>query len=87
MKFIKLAKELFHIHRSITGTGVRKTLRIIKTKHLPDLKIKKVKSGTKVFDWKIPPEWNIKDAYLKDESGKKIIDYKKKKVKRLLQLY
>tara|TARA_B110001454_G_C12685647_1_gene420040 strand:- start:50 stop:1345 length:1296 start_codon:yes stop_codon:yes gene_type:complete len=76
MKFIKLAKELFPIHRSITGTGVRKTLRIIKTKHLPDLKIKKVKSGTKVFDWKIPPEWNIKDAYLKDESGKKIIDYK-----------
>jgi len=76
MKFIKLAKELFPINRSITGEGVRKTLRIIKKKHLPNLKIKKIRSGTKAFDWKIPPEWNIKDAYLKDEFGKKIIDLK-----------
>ena len=76
MRFIKLAKELFPINRSITGAGVRKTLSIIKKKHLPNLKIKKVKSGIKAFDWNIPPEWNIKDAYIKDESGKKIVDYK-----------
>ena len=39
--------------------------------------IQKIKSGTKVFDWKIPPEWNIKDAFIKDETRKKIVDYKK----------
>ena len=74
---IKLAKELYPINRSITGKGIIKSLRIIKKKHLENLKIKRIKSGTKVYDWKIPSEWNIKDAYIKDESGKKIVDYKK----------
>ena len=74
---ITLAKKLYPINRSITGRGIIRTLKIIKTKHLPKLNIKKIKSGTKVYDWKIPSEWNIKDAYIKDESGKKIIDYKK----------
>ena len=60
-KFYKLGKNvLFPICRSLTGNGVRKTLNIIK-KELPNLKIKKVRSGTKVFDWKIPKEWNIDD--------------------------
>ena len=76
-KFITLAKKLYPINRSITGKGVVKTLKIIKASHLPKLKIKKIKSGTSVYDWKIPPEWNIKNAFIKDESGKKIIDYKK----------
>ncbi len=74
--FLNLAKALFPINRSITGRGVRKTLKIIKKEYLSNLKIKEVKSGTKVFDWKVPPEWNIKDAYLKDEVGKKIIEFK-----------
>jgi len=69
-------KELFSLNRSITGEGTKKTLDLIK-KHLPDLKIKYYKSGKKVFDWKIPKEWNIKDAYIIDNRGNKIIDFKK----------
>ena len=72
---LKLAKKIYNIHRSITGNGVRKTLKVIQS-HLPDLKIKSFKSGSKVFDWKIPPEWNINDAYIADLKGKKLIDFK-----------
>ena len=67
---------LFPICRSITGQGIKKTLSIIK-RQFPKLKIVKIKSGTKVFDWKVPPEWNIFDAYIVDENNKKIIDFKK----------
>lgn len=70
-----LIRELFPICRSITGDGVRETLRIIK-KHIP-LKINEVPSGTKVLDWEIPDEWNIKDAYVKDENGNRVIDFQK----------
>jgi aminopeptidase-like protein len=70
-----LLKKLFPITRSITGNGNRKTLKIIKTV-INKLKIIEYKSGKKVFDWKIPPEWNIKDAYVL-YNKKKIIDYKK----------
>ena len=70
----KLINHLFPICRSITGDGVRKTLKILQS-HI-DLKIHEVPSGTKVFDWIIPDEWNIKDAYVKDENGKKVIDFK-----------
>ena len=60
-KYLKLAKnELFHLNRSISGAGINKTLNIIKKK-FPNLKIKKVKSGTKAFDWIVPPEWNVKN--------------------------
>ncbi len=69
-----LMKELYPICRSITGDGVRKTLEIIKEK-IP-IEIKEVPSGTKVFDWTIPKEWNIKDAYVKNSDGEKIIDIK-----------
>jgi len=76
-KYYKLAKNiLFPICRSITGQGIKKTLSIIK-RQFPKLKIVKIKSGTKVFDWKVPPEWNIFDAYIVDENNKKIIDFKK----------
>jgi len=75
-KYFNLAKkELFPIHRSITGKGIEKTLRILK-KNFPKLKIYKIKSGTKVFDWKIPLQWEIKDAYVLDKNKKKIINYK-----------
>ena len=76
-KYFELGKKkLFPICRSLTGQGIKKTLNIIKNE-FPSLKIKKIKSGSKVFDWKIPDEWNIKDAYVKDKYRRKIIDFKK----------
>lgn len=72
---IELAKKYFKIHRSITGKGVRKSLKLLK-QEIPNLRIKKIKSGNKVFDWKIPAEWNIKEAYIADKNAKKIIDFK-----------
>lgn len=70
----QLIVKLFPICRSITGNGVRETLRLIK-KHIP-LNIIEVPSGTKVFDWTIPDEWNITDAYIIDQTGHRIIDFK-----------
>ena len=76
-KYYNLAKyKLFPLNRSITGQGVRKTLQIIQNE-FPEIKIKKIKSGTKVFDWKIPPEWNVKTAYVEDKFKNKIINFKK----------
>jgi len=76
-KFYNLGKnELYPLHRSITGNGVRKSLKIIK-KHFPKLKVYEIDSGTKVFDWIIPPEWNIKNAYVLDKNNEKIIDFNK----------
>ena len=76
-KYYRIAKNtLFPITRSITGYGVRKTLKIIQ-REFSELKIKKIKSGTKVFDWNIPPEWNVSDAYVLDKYNNKIIDFKK----------
>lgn len=67
--------DLFPICRSITGNGIKKTLFLIKRKY-PLLKIKKIKSNKKVFDWQVPPEWNVYDASIIDESGDKILDFK-----------
>jgi aminopeptidase-like protein len=64
--------KLFPIFRSLTGNGVRQTLSHI-NEILP-LKIYEVASGTKVFDWEVPNEWNIKKAYLEDEWGNRIVD-------------
>ena len=76
-KYYNIAKtKLFPITRSLTGEGVKKTLNIIQ-KEFPKLKIKKFKSGTKVFDWNIPEEWNVTDAYIIDKYNNKIIDFKK----------
>ena len=75
-KYYSLAKhKLFPICRSLTGDGIRKTLKIIK-KEFPKLKIYDVPSGTKVFDWNTPPEWNIRDANILDKNNKKIVDFK-----------
>lgn len=68
-------EELFPICRSITGNGFRETLKIIQ-KHVP-LEIHEVPSGTQVFDWEVPKEWNIKDAWVKNSKGEKIIDFQK----------
>ena len=75
-KIYKWIKEIFNYHRSITGEGLRKTLNFIKSKN-NKLKIISYKSGLKVFDWRIPKEWIINDAWIKDSAGKKILDYKK----------
>ena len=75
-KYYNIAKNnLYPICRSLTGKGIVKTLKIIQNE-FPSLKIKKIKSGTKVFDWHIPSEWNITDAYVLDKDGLKIIDFK-----------
>lgn len=69
-------KELFNLNRSITGEGTKKTLKLIKKK-ISNFRIKSFPSGKKVFDWKIPYEWNVKNAYVIDKFKKKIIDFKK----------
>ena len=69
-----LAAKLYPICRSITGDGVRETLREIGT-HI-DLHVREVATGTPVFDWTIPREWNIRDAYIKDVRGEKIVDFR-----------
>lgn len=75
-KYYDLAKtKLYPICRSITGKGLEDTLKIIK-QEFRSMKIYSIKSGTKVFDWKIPPEWNIKDAYVLDKYNNKIINFK-----------
>ena len=70
-----LAQRLYPICRSITGNGVRETLNILK-EFIP-LQIHEIPTGTKVFDWEIPDEWNIRDAWIKDPDGNKIVDFKK----------
>ena len=71
-----LAKELWPIPRSITGPGVRETLGIIK-RELPDLQIFEVPSGEAAFDWIVPNEWTIREAYIEDEAGNRIVDFQK----------
>lgn len=68
--------DVFPLCRSLTGAGVRQTLAAI-GKIVPSLQIHEVPSGTPAFDWIIPDEWNIRDAYLLDPSGRKIIDFKR----------
>ncbi|HEB9351662.1 TPA: DUF4910 domain-containing protein [Campylobacter coli] len=74
----ELAKELFPIPRSITGQGFRASLEILnKTLGGGILKFHSIKSGTRVFDWIVPDEWNAKEAYIITPEGKKICDFKK----------
>lgn len=70
-----LFKKLFPICRSITGNGVRKTLQELK--NICNFDIKEIPSGTQCYDWEIPEEWNINEAYIKDSKGNTIIDFKK----------
>jgi len=70
----ELAVEMFPFCRSITGDGVRQTLRCL-ARDVP-LSIHEVPTGTPVFDWLVPKEWNIRDAWIKDERGRKVVDFK-----------
>jgi aminopeptidase-like protein len=70
-----LIGELYPICRSITGDGVRETLRSLQ-RFLP-LTIHEVPTGTPVFDWTVPREWNIHDAYVKNSRGERVIDFQK----------
>lgn len=69
-----LAARLFPICRSITGNGVRQTLEILK-QQLPGIQVTEVPSGTKVFDWEVPREWNISEGYIENSSGERVIDF------------
>ncbi len=69
-----LAKKLFKFNRSITGEGVRETLSEIKT-ILPNLNLQSASSGTKVFDWVVPSEWHVSEAYIIAPNGEKICDF------------
>ena len=69
----QLIRKLYPICRSITGNGVRQTLSVMQT-YLP-LKVHEVPTGTAVFDWTIPNEWNIRDAYIRNNRGEKIVDF------------
>src|SRR5262245_63777508 len=73
---LELILEIYPICRSITGNGVRETLALV-ARSLP-LEIFEVPSGTPVFDWEVPLEWNIRDAYIADAAGGRGGDFKRR---------
>lgn len=72
-KMHALAERLYPLCRSISGDGVRQSLHILQ-EHIP-LEIHEVPTGTPVFDWAVPREWNIRDAWVKGPQGQKVIDF------------
>ena len=72
-EMFQLISRLYPICRSITGNGVRDTLRIIQ-EHIP-LTLHEIPTGTRVFDWTVPKEWNIRDAYIKNPRGERVLDF------------
>ena len=70
----ELAQKLWPINRSITGEGVRETLSEIQ-KIIPTLKVNSISSGTQVFDWTVPKEWRVNDAYIISPDGTKICNF------------
>src|SRR5579863_2357181 len=74
-KIYTLIQDLFPICRSITGDGVRESLRLLQ--RVIPVEIHEVPSGTSVLDWTVPHEWNIRDAWIKDASGTKVVDFQR----------
>jgi aminopeptidase-like protein len=68
------ATDLFPINRSLTGPGVRQTLDYLKNL-LPSLTLASIQSGSQVFDWTVPKEWQLRDAYVADQAGRRVIDF------------
>ena len=79
-------KDLFPINRSLTGDGNKKTIEYLIDNIIDDGEIKSVRSGTKVFDWKVPPVWNVNKAYVKNKFGEKVIDFKENNLNHLRAL-
>ena len=73
-KMIELICELYPVCRSITGDGLRQSL--FRLGELIPLATQEVATGTQVFDWTIPKEWNIQDAYIKDKEGRRVVDFR-----------
>ena len=73
-RMYQIAEELFPICRSITGNGVRETFKIL-SRELPDLQVHEVPTGTQCFDWTIPNEWNVDEAYIATTCGLRVIDF------------
>src|SRR5450432_874316 len=71
----RIVSELYPICRSITGNGLCESLRLLQ-RQVP-LSLHEIPSGTKVFDWVVPNEWNIRDAYIKNSRGEKVVDFHK----------
>ena len=71
----RFAEAMYPICRSITGDGIRQTLGLIQNR-IP-LRMVEVPSGIPVFDWTVPKEWNVRDAYIKDKGGNRVVDFKK----------
>lgn len=74
-RMFAMIEQMYPICRSITGDGVRQTLELIR-RRIP-LFIHEVPTGTQVFDWTVPKEWNIRDAYIKNSRGEKVLDFRK----------
>jgi len=73
-QMIKWMKDMWYYPRSLTGHGTRQTLDYLRNLN-DDLNVYSIKTGTKIFDWEVPDEWNIYDAYIQHESGKKFAEF------------
>jgi aminopeptidase-like protein len=74
-KSYAIVEALYPICRSITGDGIRTSLRLLE--ETVPLELREVRSGTQVFDWNVPKEWNIRDAYIKDSEGARVVDFQR----------
>jgi aminopeptidase-like protein len=70
-----LVRELYPLCRSLTGNGLRATLDLV-GRHIP-LALREVPTGTPLFDWTVPKEWNVRDAYIKNARGERVVDFQR----------